>query len=137
MSVRAGLMNHTVLTLTSAVEEWGREGTCQQGGSQTTSLSRLQPMLHKLTGTLCVAVDFLGTKNCNKKIVFNTASKRGAKICPFYSGNCTKITKRNTQKKTKKKTPKSFSSNRYCLFTSHQNSLHLAACMKHFSLQTT
>lgn len=53
-------------------------------------------------------------------------------MCPFYSGNCTKITKTKTQKN-----PKSFSSNRYCLFTSHQNSLHLAACMKQFSLQTT
>lgn len=60
--------------------------------------------------------------------MFNTASKRGAKMCPFYSGNCTKITKTKTQKN-----PKSFSSNRYCLFTSQQNSLHLAACMKHFS----
>lgn len=49
-------------------------------------------------------------------------------MCPFYSGNCTKITKTKTQKN-----PKSFSSNRYCLFTSQQNSLHLAACMKHFS----
>lgn len=63
-------------------------------------------MLHNLTGTLCVAGDFLGTKNCNKKIVFNTASKRGAKICPFYSGNCTKITKRKTQKKQTKKNQK-------------------------------
>lgn len=51
--------------------------------SLSLSLRASEPMLHNLIGTLCVDVDFLGT-NCNKKTLFNTASKHGAKVCPFF-----------------------------------------------------
>lgn len=70
--------------------------------------------------------------------MFNTASQRGAKYLSFFffiQETVQKLQKenKNTQKgKGKKIKPKRFSSNRYCLFTSHQNSLHLAACMKQF-----
>lgn len=112
----------------------GREGACQQGDRKLTSLSRLQPLLHNLTGTLCVALDSLGIQKLQfKKNVFflilhpKVERKNLSSFRKLY-----KNYKRNTRKN-----PMSFSSNRYCLFTSHQNSLHLAACMKHFSLQTT
>lgn len=73
MSVRAGLTNHAVLTLTSAIEErleaerarvdegWGGAGDGKTRPSAPPPL-RLQPTLHNLTGTLCVALEFLGTK---------------------------------------------------------------------------
>lgn len=70
--------------------------------------------------------------------MFNTASQRGAKYLSFFffiQETVQKLQKenKNTQKgKGKKIKPKRISSNRYCLFTSHQNSLHLAACMKQF-----
>lgn len=131
-------MTRAVLTLTAAIEEWlEAERVCvNKGITDYASLSRPQPMLHNLLGTLRVDVDFLGT-NCNKKTVFNTASKRGAKMCPFSIQETVQKLQKQKDKTKKKKNPKRFSSNRYCLFTSHQNSLHRAACMKHFSLQTT
>lgn len=71
--------------------------------------------------------------------MFNTASQRGAKYLSFFFflfrklyKNYKKKTKTHKRKRKKKIKPKRFSSNRYCLFTSHQNSLHLAACMKQF-----
>lgn len=96
---------------------------------------RLQPTLHNLTGTLCVAVEFLGRKKLQlkkkkeKEKRFNTASNKEQKICPFLFRKLYK----NYKKKNATKKPKRFSSNRYCLFTSHKDSLHLAAHMKHFS----
>lgn len=65
MSVRAGLTNHAVLTLSSAIEERLEEERARvnkRGGGRKLPLPPLRLQLHNLTGTLCVAVEYLGTK---------------------------------------------------------------------------
>lgn len=109
----------------------GREGVCRQGDHKLTSLYRPQPMLHNLTGTLRVDVDFLGT-NCNKKLCLILHPNVEQK-CVLYI----KETVQKLQKQKHKKTPRDSQVIVIACFTSHQDSLHLAACMKHFSLQTT
>lgn len=61
--------------------------------------------------------------------MFNTASKRRAKT--FFFSFLSKFRKLYKNYKNKQTNRKGFSSN-YCLFTSHPNSLHLAACTKQF-----
>lgn len=91
-------MNRAVLTLTSAIEErLEAERASVNGGSQTTSLSRSQPMLHNLIGTLCVDVDFLGT-NCNKKLCLILHPNAEQKCVLFIQETVQKLQKQKHKK---------------------------------------
>lgn len=104
MSVRAGLTTHAVLTLSSAIEEQLEEERARVnkrgGGGRKLPLPPLRLQLHNLTGTLCVAVEYLGTKKTAiKKKTKQKKKKKGLILHPtrsetnlsfFYSGNCTK-----------------------------------------------
>lgn len=71
-------------------------------GSQTGSLGRPQPVLHNLTGTLRVDVDFLGT-NCNKKLCLILHPNVEQKCVFFF---IIQETVQKLQKQKHKKTPR-------------------------------